>query len=139
MGMESFFVNVLPMDMEIHMSDGIGYIKGDSKIYELDWKNKLTLKSYYLLELLDKQKFYVIDDYIELYVEQTSENGTYLTIVGGFYCFTYALKLMNRLIKDIYDITKQVPKIFACGEVFKYNENKFIDIITDGYNEKNKI
>ena len=133
MGMESFFISVFPKNMTVDFVNGMRKINGIDKRYDLDWNKELRTRLY---DVVDDHNCYIVDSCIEFYINETSQGGIQIDLIGCLSCYTYALEKMDKLIKDIGIITNSTPYVFACGDVFEYDENDFITRVENGYNTK---
>mgnify|MGYP000377407454 CR=1 FL=1 len=134
MGMESFFVTILPEDMEFSFLDGMRSVCGSSDILERDWE--VILKNW-SFSLSKRESYYILDNCIEMEIERNKENSAYIVLRGCFSCFDESINKMSYLINYISKLANGKITIDILGENVKWQQDILKRIIYNSYMEKN--
>lgn len=132
MGMEGFFVTLLPDNMEICIKDGMRHVKGKSKIFNIDWETFLKKKE---LLITRKDTYYIIDNCVELELINNEQDSPYIILRGCFTCFDESIKKICLIVKSIYENISKMFKVIICGELNEFNK-KIPHAIYDSYKDK---
>ena len=81
----------------------------------------------------------MVNSLIEFHCEKTIQDGTYVSLVGCLSCFDRALYEVNKIIEKILNIVQDTPNVFIFGEIYPYDKEKFIMILSSEYEEKRKV
>lgn len=132
MGMESFFVTLLPESMEFCLKDDIRVVSGSSDIFEVDWEEVLRNRDFTIRK---KGSFLILDDCIEMQIVRNREGSEYIILSGCLSCLSESIKKMCSLIDCISNQVNKKVKIDILGETRKW-ENGIDSIIYESYIEK---
>jgi hypothetical protein len=133
MGMESFFVTLLPENMEFCFQDSIRKVCGNSEIFEVDWEKVLRDRKF---SICKNESYLILDDCIEMEVARNREGSAYIILRGCFSCFSESIKKMCSLIHCILNLINKEVKIDVLGETQKWENNSVSSAIYDSYIEK---
>lgn len=135
MGMESFFVSVISPKMSFSNEAGTRKVLGYDNEYIRDWAECLK-KETYSVEIMKSNL--IIDSCIEFFYDETADNGRYLTLIGCFSCYDYAIKKMENILNTISEKTSIQPMVYIYGDLKKYDRSTFEYDIMKAYSTKYK-
>lgn len=133
MGMESFFVTLLPQNMEFCFQDSIRSVCGNSKIFEVDWEAILSNRNF---SICKKESYLILDDCIEMEIARNREGSAYIILSGCFSCFSESIKKMSSVIECISNLVNKEVKIDVLGETKRWENNSISSVIYNSYLEK---
>lgn len=132
MGMESFFVTLLPRDMEFCYQDNIRIICGKSDVFEVDWEAILGTRDY---SISKKESCIILNDCLELQIIRNREDSPYIVLSGCFSCFSESVKEMCSIIDFISKVVNKDFRIDVLGNTHELIESVG-SIIYDAYRKK---
>ena len=132
MGMESFFVTLLPRDMEFCFQDNIRIICGKSDIFEVDWETLLSNRNFTIRK---KESFLILNDCIEIQIVRDREISPYIILSGCFSCFSESVKEICSIIDFISNVVNKDFRVDVLGNTHELSEN-IGSVIYDAYREK---
>lgn len=132
MGMESFFVTLIPSEMKFCYKDNIRIMCGKSDIFEVDWEAILGTNEY---SICNKESCIILNNCIEMQAVRNSEGSPYIILSGCFSCFSEGIRTMCSLVDCISNQVNKNFKIEVLGETHELREN-ISSVIYDAYREK---
>lgn len=133
MGMESFFVSVISKKMCFSNDSGTRKVLGYDAEYNCDWGELLKRQSY-LVET--RENNIIIDSCIDFFCDETADNGRYITLIGCFSCYEYAINKMEDIINTISKKVSTKPMVYIYGETKVYDNLTFKQDIIKAYSLK---
>jgi len=133
MGMESFFITILPENMDFCFSDGLRSVCGNSNILELDWETILKSNNFSVSK--NDTKF-ILDDCLEMDIEKSNSGSAYIILRGCFACFDECILEMENFVALILNLTDKKIKIDILGEFVKLEKASLDDVIRNSYKDK---
>ena len=134
MGIESFFITILPENTNFCFSNNIRSVQGNNNSFELNWEEILKENK---LSIIKKEEYIIIDNCIEMDLRNGTES-TYIVLRGCFSCFDESVKKMGYIIECISNLDTVKIKIDILGEIFYFDKSRFNNIIYNAYNKKYK-
>ncbi|MDF2984758.1 MAG: hypothetical protein K0R50_268 [Eubacterium sp.] len=134
MGMESFFVTLLPENMEFCFQDNIRRVCGNSNLFEMDWEAVLSNRNF---SINKKESYLILDDCIEMEIEKNKEGSSYIVLRGCFSCFSESIEKMCCLIDYISNLVNKEVRVDVLGESARWENSDVSRTIFDSYIEKN--
>lgn len=132
MGMESFFVTLIPRDMRLCHENNIRIICGKSDIFETDWEAILSTGGYSICKI---ESCLILNDCVEMQILRNRESSSYIILSGCLSCFNESVKEMCSLIDYISNVVNKDFKIDVLGNIYELNEN-ISSVIYEAYREK---
>ena len=133
MGMESFFVILLPENMEFCFPDNIRRVCGNSSAFEIDWEAVLSVRKFYVYK---NESYLILDNCIEMEIVRNREGSAYIVLRGCFSCFSQSIEKMCCLIDYISSLVNKEIRIDILGESVKWENSNINKTIFNSYMEK---
>ena len=132
-GMESFFITILPKDMDFSFSDGLRSVYGNSDILELDWETILKSNNF---SVSKNETHFILDNCLEMDIEKSNSGSSSIILRGCFSCFDECIRKMKNLVTLISNLTDKKIKIDILGKFVKLEKDSLDDVINNLYEDK---
>ena len=150
MGLESFFIKILPLDSVQTCMEDIGCqgVMTKDRVLALKWNKIITRYGKIVQTISEKEGYfkYVINDCVDFYLEKSIGGGYYINLIGCFSCYDKSLSEIVDLLQIIALQVGDRIQVYICGEFVCFDstnieiiKNKIISRYRNKYQEFKKI